>query len=165
MTEYFFSKSEFDSLAIGDSETLTVYVKYYNNGSIDRYASVEGKKISETEFRRDGETYKLQYKEVKVEKVDYRKPHPIVKDNWDERVKKIKESVNEQETTLNKYVQEDLDGIRTNLFVKPEYANVVETKLNELRTNLAAMTLEADKLKDRYEKVGNNIQNSVKAPT
>jgi hypothetical protein len=152
------SKNEFDNLAVEDSESLNVYRKYSNNSSTESYTSMEVKKISETEFKANGKTYKLQYKEVKIEKVNYRKPHPIVKNNWDERVKKIKESINEQETTLNRYVREDLAGIRTNLFVRPEYANVVETKLNELRTNLAAMTLEADKTKDYYEKVGNNTQ-------
>jgi hypothetical protein len=157
LSKYFVSRDEFDKFAIGASGTLQVYRKYYDNsGSIDRYEAHGITKIDTATFETGGRKFKLHYKEVQVQKVDYRKPHPVVKNNWDDRVKRIKESIHAQESTLDRYVNEDLKGIRSNLFVRPEYANVVETKLNELRKNLASMNLETDKLKDYYEKVGND---------
>ena len=85
-----------------------------------------------------------------------KKTASIVKKNWDDQLKIIKEAIQQQEATLEKYMKEDLSGIRTNLFVKSEYANVVETKLNELGKHLASLRLELDKLKDHYENVGTN---------
>jgi hypothetical protein len=156
LTDYFLSKEIFDKLPIGESASCKIYRKYSSTYSIESYTSEEIKKIADEKFQIGNNTYSLQHKEVTMEKVDYRTPHPVVRDNWDERVKRIKESINQQEFILEKYTNEDLNGIRTNLFVKPNYATIVEAKLNELRKNLAAMNLEADKLKDYYENVGKN---------
>lgn len=160
MTTYYVSRQEYDKIAVGESESIEIYRKSYDNGSINRYENKEGKKIAVDLFESEGKTYKLEYKQIDVPKIDYRKPHQLVKKDWDERVEELKKSIHEQESTLDKYVQEDLKGIRANLFVKPEYANVVETKLNELRKNLASLNLELDKLKDHYEKVGAENSNT-----
>ena len=160
MAKYYVSRQKYDKIAIGESESIEIYRRYYDNESIDRYETKEAKKTALDLFESEGKNYKLQYKHIEVQKIDYRKPHPLVKKDWDERVQELKKSIHEQESILEKYVQDDLKGIRSNLFVKPEYANVVETKLDELRKNLASLNLESDKLKDHYEKVGTESSSS-----
>ena len=58
-------------------------------------------------------------------------------------------------------MNEDLKGIRTNLFVDPGFAEVVVTKIYELRKTLEALNLRVDKLKDRYDNVEDDSDRPV----
>jgi hypothetical protein len=156
MSKFYVLKEELDKIAVGGSANVRIYRKYDGYNSIESYDTREAMRTSINLFENQGKTYKLHYKQVEIPKIEERKPHPVVKKNWDERLKTIKEAILQQEATLEKYVKEDLSRNRSNLFVESEYSNVVETKLNELGKHLASLRIELDKLKDHYENVGTN---------
>lgn len=157
MTKYYLPGRKFDTLPKNQDANMEIYRDYNERGSISSTNDTETvKKVDSFKVEISGRSYELLHQEVEVEKTSHRKPHSAVKKIWDDHVTSDKAFIEEQESVLEKYVSEDLKGIRTNLFVEPDYANVVETKITELRKTLAALTLRVDKLKDHYESVNDS---------
>jgi hypothetical protein len=153
MTKYFILRAAYDRLLDGGSNTLKLFSDNYDSSQIQEYSSKDVTKVEGYKIELDETIYELHYRNVEAERITHRRPHPTVRREWDDDVKRIKETINEQERILARYVDEDLKGIKTNLFVNPNYAEVVLTKIDELRKILAGLTLRVDKLKDHYETV------------
>ena len=162
MSKYYLARSDYDKLDDGESKTIKMFRRYYDDSAIDEYSSSQVTKLEGYKAKISATTYELHYRNIDAERITHRKPHPTVKKEWDKEASQIKESIKEQGEILEKYVREDLKGIRTNLFVEPSYAEVVETKINELRKVLAGLDLRVDKLKEHYENVKEDEQGVIK---
>ena len=161
MTKYYISRRDYDKLSDGQQKTIHIFRDYYDNSQIQAYNSQEVKKVEMHKVEINGTTYELHYQNVEAESITHRKPHSTVKREWDDNAKHIKETISEQKGILETYVNEDLKGIRTNLFVDPGFTEVVVTKINELRKTLEALNLRVDKLKDRYDNVEDDSDRPV----
>ncbi len=149
---YYIKSKNFNSLPTGMPKKVGIL---YENGygGISQYGEYLVSKADSYQIKIGKSTYELKAHEEQAEKLSTRKPHPVVLKAWNDRVVNIREAIQKEVATLDRYVNEDLKSIRTNMFVDPEYANVVETKLAAIRKELAGLDLEIDKLKDKYENV------------
>jgi MoxR-like ATPase len=80
-----------------------------------------------------------------------KKPHIAVEENWDKKVAQYLGVTTQQRDELEQYRKKDLEHLRTNIFVNPVLANIVESHL--------AKTLEKI---EKYEVGIRNIQNGYK---
>lgn len=150
---HYVSVDTYESLPRNDDEmTIDLYYedKRYSSAS---FIEVNARRVGKYQIEIDDYRYTLKVKEVEKEKVSTRRPHPVVKTDWDKRVLGTKDQIKKAANTLDKYVETDLSGIHENLFVQAGYANVVESKLSDLRKQLSSFDLEIEKLKDYYESI------------
>lgn len=82
-----------------------------------------------------------------------KKPHKKVEEDWDSRVMKYLEITNSQKDELEKYRTKDLKHLRTNLFVNPELANIVETHLTATNKEIEKFEVEIMKIQNDYKKL------------
>lgn len=82
-----------------------------------------------------------------------KKPHKKVEEDWDKRVIKYLEATNKQKEELETYRTKDLQHLRTNLFVNPELANVVESHLTSTRKEIEKIEVEIRKIQNDYKKL------------
>jgi len=82
-----------------------------------------------------------------------KKPHKKVEEDWDSRVAKYLEVTNTQKEELEAYRTKDLQHLRTNLFVNPELANIVESHLTSTRKEIEKFEVEIRKIQNDYKKL------------
>ena len=154
MADFYILIKDFEKLKIGQEEALKVFRSDpYDSKRISEYETKPIKKLDNASFETGGKTYELEYRSVDAERITHRTPHHLIKKEWNDRVKQMAETIAEEENKLNKYVNDDLKGIRTNLFVSSDYAEVVTTKIAELHKELEGMRLRLEQLKDYYDNI------------
>jgi len=82
-----------------------------------------------------------------------RKPHKKVEEDWDNRVSKYLEVTNNMKEQLEACRTNDLQHLRTNLFVTPELANIVESHLTETKKEIEKFEVEIRKIQNDYKKL------------
>lgn len=82
-----------------------------------------------------------------------KKPHKVVEESWDKKVKQYLEVTNHQKDELNSYRNKDLAHLRTNLFVNPVLANIVETHLTNTQKEIEKYEVEIRKIQNDYKKL------------
>jgi len=82
-----------------------------------------------------------------------KKPHKKVEEDWDSRVANYLEVTNNQKEELEAYRTKDLQHLRTNLFVSPELANIVESHLTSTRKEIEKFEVEIRKIQNDYKKL------------
>jgi len=82
-----------------------------------------------------------------------KKPHKKVEEDWDGRVAKYLEVTNNYKEELEAYRTEDLQHLRTNLFVNPVLANIVESHLASTRKEIEKFEVEIRKIQNDYKKL------------
>lgn len=82
-----------------------------------------------------------------------KKPHKKVEESWDLRVNNYLEVTNNFRKQLEDYKNKDLMHLRTNLFVSPEYANIVETHLTDTQKEIDKLEVEIRKIQNDYKKL------------
>jgi MoxR-like ATPase len=82
-----------------------------------------------------------------------KKPHKKVEEDWDNRVEKYLDVTNSQKEELETYKNKDLQHLRTNLFVNPELANIVESHLTSTRKEIEKFEVEIRKIQNDYKKL------------
>ncbi len=80
-----------------------------------------------------------------------KKPHKATEKHWDEIVAKILSVTTKLKEELETYRNEDLRHLRTNLFVLPELANIVETHINDTRKEIDKLAIEIRRIQNDYK--------------
>jgi MoxR-like ATPase len=104
------------------------------------------------EFDRAGE-YGFETNEETKQKTYTRKPHKAVEKTWDKKVAQYLAVTNRQKEELENYLTKDLGHLRTNTFVNPALANIVETHLTTTQKEIEKYVLEIRKIRDDYKKL------------
>jgi MoxR-like ATPase len=125
------SHSDYNSLKTTDSPRISIryYSKdYYNNVQEEGKHNVRKGK-DEFHIIIDNTQYKLKTRidGNKVKKT--RQPHKSVEETWDTQVSTFCETIDTWKENLERYRSKDLEHIRNNIFVKSEYAVVVEKSI------------------------------------
>jgi MoxR-like ATPase len=81
-----------------------------------------------------------------------RKPNPHAEKAWDERVKKLILHTSDMKEKIEKRRKDD-KHLRTNLFVLPELANIVEIHITETIKNIEKIEMEIKKIQNDYKKL------------
>jgi MoxR-like ATPase len=82
-----------------------------------------------------------------------KKPHKKVEEHWDNKVAKYLEATYSMKKELEAYRTKDLQHLRTNLFVNPELANIVESHLTETRKEIEKYEVEIRQIQNDYKKL------------
>ena len=82
-----------------------------------------------------------------------KKPHKVVEESWDKKVKQYLEVTNQQKEDLEKYRTKDLEHLRTNTFVNPALANIVELHLTKTQKEIEKYEVEIRKIQNDYKKL------------
>ena len=82
-----------------------------------------------------------------------RKPHLAVEKNWDEWVENYLSVTEKMKKEIEEYHNKNLEHLRTNLFVEPALANIVESHIIETRKAIEKIELEIRETQNNYKKL------------
>lgn len=124
------------------------YSSFYQHG---RFQARKGK--DKYHIALNDTDYKLKTNVTGEKRQITKKPHKKVEEDWDSRVAKYLEVTNTQKEELEAYRTKDLQHLRTNLFVNPELANIVESHLTSTRKEIEKFEVEIRKIQNDYKKL------------
>jgi MoxR-like ATPase len=128
------------------------YLYYFQYNSFYQHSNYDIKKGKDKfHISINDKEYKLKTVIRGDKRIITKKPHEAVIKDWDEKIEKLLEYINEQKDGLEKYRTKDLEHLRTNIFVNPNLATIVETSLTETKNQI-----------DKYEVEIRQIQNDYK---
>jgi MoxR-like ATPase len=149
-------KSDFDSLTNNKvSKQLYYWQDYYK--TTYSYSSSFYLRKGDSEFSifvNDTE-YQLKTKIEGDKRQKTKKPHPSVEKDWDERVNKYLQQMKEWIEKIESYLNTDLEHLRNNLFVKPVWANIVESHITATITEIEKLVLNIREIQNGYKKLKN----------
>jgi len=131
---------------------LYYYYEYYRQVQQNRTYNLRKGNSKFSIFINDQE-YKLKTTTKGEKRQITKKPHKKVEEDWDSRVANYLDVTNNQKEELETYRTNDLKHLRTNLFVNPELANVVESHLTSTRKEIEKFEVEIRKIQNDYKKL------------
>lgn len=155
-------KSDFDRLGV-EYSAFNIYRNHkdeYTRNQGRRYNLKQGKNNFTVVF--DGNTYKLEISVTEVKELYTKKPHDAVKKDWDKRGKVILTTTGNLKSHIEHYRTNDLKHLRVNLFVSPDYAEIVESNLNDSEKEIEKLEIEARRIQHYYESIKG--QKKIDAP-
>jgi MoxR-like ATPase len=129
---------------------LYFYYSYFNQVKPSQIFNVRKGNTKFSIFINDKE-YKLKTATKGERRQIIKKPHKKIEEEWDSRVSKYLEVTNYQKEELEIYRTKDLQHLRTNLFVDPEFANIVENNLNSVKNEIEKIEIEIRKIHNDYK--------------
>ncbi|MCL2185846.1 MAG: AAA family ATPase [Treponema sp.] len=82
-----------------------------------------------------------------------RKPNIKLEEIWDNQIKDLLQQIVEMENQLEQYRDKDLQHLRFNLFVKSEFADIVETHITTTKKKITKIKLEILEIQNNYKKL------------
>ncbi|GHU97822.1 ATPase [Spirochaetia bacterium] len=147
------TQNEFKNLTNANQQ---MYLYYWHTSyqSVQQYSAYNIRKgnskfsifINDTEF-------KLKTATQGEKRQATRKPHPKVEEDWDERTARFLQHTGDMKSRIEEYRNKDLEHLRTNLFVKPEWANFVESHITETLKDIEKLELEIREIQNGYKKL------------
>jgi MoxR-like ATPase len=80
-----------------------------------------------------------------------KKPHEAVEKTWDEKIVQYLGVTTQQKDELEQYRKKDLEHLRTNIFVAPELANIVESHLTKTLREIQKYEVEIRDIRNGYK--------------
>jgi MoxR-like ATPase len=146
-------QNEFDNLSNDNRHMYLQYWKSNYNEARDYYSyDIRNGNSKFSLFINDAE-YTLKTMIQGDKRLRTRKPNPILENNWDGRVDNYLSHSNEIRTQINQYKDKDLEHLRTNLFVMPELANIVENHLAATMKDVEKLELKIREIQNGYKKL------------
>lgn len=146
-------KSEFVRLAAEEYNSISLYDKQFalTNRVNARLATQE----NSLEINYNSQILPIALRTQKVEKTAtiFKKPHPIVQAHWDERRQLLADYIAQQRQFLEQERPDELHNLKNNLFVPPQFSEIVEANIQEVTKNLEGLALRLEKLVFLYEAV------------
>ena len=100
-----------------------------------------------------GKEYSFECVDENKEKIFTRKPRPSAERDWDENIVKYLVATTQQKEKLEQYRKKDLEYLRTNIFVNPVLANIVETHLTTTQKEIEIYEVEIRNIQNGYKKL------------
>ena len=97
--------------------------------------------------------YNLKTMAKKEKRQATQKPHPKVEEDWDNRVNGFLQHTGGMKNQIEQYRNKDLAHLRTNLFVEPELANIVESHMTKTQKDIEKIELEIREIQHNYKKL------------
>ena len=147
----YINKDNFEQLT---TEKQDIYLYHMDFGSFRYHNSWQIKK-GKDKFHisvNDAE-YKLKTVITGEKRKITKKPHKAVEENWDKKVIQYLDVTNQQKAELNQYRTNDLEHLRTNIFVNPTLANIVESHLTKTQKEIEKYEVEIRNIQNDYKKL------------
>jgi len=145
-------RADFDRLAIDEESALNLYDR---NGSLVN--RLKARKSADTAntlvINSNARLYTFPLLTDKTEKTEYfyKKPHALVQQYWNDRTYQLRQYISEQKKYAEDHQPAAMHHLRTNLFVDPALAHLVEANLQESLATLDELDLQIDKIRHLYE--------------
>ncbi|MEM1138153.1 MAG: AAA family ATPase [Bacteroidota bacterium] len=98
-------------------------------------------------------SFNLKVEEKEQKEYIYKRPHPLVYDNWNARIDHLEQYVNQLNKKLDNEAPNALNRLRSNLFVHEDLAEIVEANMKEAVEALRTEALKIEKLKYYYDNI------------
>ncbi|MDR0524431.1 MAG: AAA family ATPase [Spirochaetaceae bacterium] len=82
-----------------------------------------------------------------------KKPHPKVEEIWDARISAFLQDTKGIKEEIEQYRTKNLEHQRTNLFVKPELANLVESHITAMQNQILRLELDVKDIQNTYKTI------------
>jgi MoxR-like ATPase len=149
------NQSDFNSLTNSD---VSKYLHYWerNRNQVRQYSSYSLRK-GNTEFSIFINNTEHQLKMVVQgdKRQTTRKPHPSVEKDWDDRVNQYLLQTEEWIEQIESYRNKDMEHLRTNVFVKPELANMVESHITKTTKEIEKFKVSIREIQNGYKRLKN----------
>jgi MoxR-like ATPase len=134
------------------NRTLYYWYSYYNKVQSNYSYYIRKGNSNFSVFIGDKE-YQLKTTTKGEKRQTTKKPHKAVEESWDKKVAQYLTLTNQQKGDLDKYRTKDLEYLRTNIFVNPALANVVESHLTKTQKEIEKYEVEIRKIQNDYKKL------------
>lgn len=145
---------DYNRLKMDDLEVINLYDEEYK--LVNRLGAEKSQDQFSIRVKHNSILHPLKLQTYKKEKTEYlyKKPHPLVKQFWDERSEKIEKYLREQKQRLKDEHPEKLSDVEKNLFIDSSLAPVVQANHQEVTDALEDLELRLEKIKHLYETAG-----------
>jgi MoxR-like ATPase len=147
--------SDFNKLS---NQSNSMYLYYYrdNYGRIDyNYTYDIRKGNSKFSIFINNTEYKLKTTTQGEKRQATKKPHPSVEKEWDEKVRNFLLETESMKEQIKEHLDTDLKHLRTNLFVNPELANIVESHIDTTQKEIEKIEVGIRDIQNGYQKLKN----------
>jgi MoxR-like ATPase len=147
-------RGDFDRLAIDEDSTINLYDP--NGNLTNRLKARKSEDNPNTILiNSNARLFTFPLLTTKVEKTEYlyKKPHPLVHQFWNSRVDQLLAYIREQKERVRTQAPEELQHLRTNVFVESHLSELVEANLRESDQTLDTLLLQVEKIKHLYERI------------
>lgn len=96
-------------------------------------------------------TYSLRTHKVEKQEVIFKKPHPIIKQHWNDHYQKLLNYIEKQEEKITNNFPPELKHLSNNLFVDATLGEIVSANLEEVKSALQQLKLRLEKGRYAYE--------------
>jgi len=146
----FITIKQYRELTIENESVINFYDE--NKNLVNRIRSAKGKDANTIVVNHDAklQVYKLTTKLADRSEVIMKAPHSIVQKYWDEQYQKLSAFITQQLDNMRNNAPEEIKGLSQNLFVNPEYSDIVKQNFTEVEKNLENLKLQLEKLQYAY---------------
>ncbi|MEM8886821.1 MAG: AAA family ATPase [Bacteroidota bacterium] len=122
---------------------------------VNKIMAAKGKVENSIEVHHNSATIVYRLETRLIEKTEYlsKKPHDIVQKFWDERFQQLNSFITQQLENMKENQPVEIDALDQNLFVDPEFAEIVKKNFEEVRAHLQQLQLNLEKLQFAYTNV------------
>jgi len=146
-------RADFDNL---NNQNQGIYLCYWDNSYRQvrnhNHYNIRSGNSTTSIFINDTE-YNLKTTTQDEKRQATKKPHPSVEKDWDGRVDSFLEHTGDMRNQIEQYRNKDLDYLRTNLFVDPALANIVESHITATQKEIEKIKLEIREIQNGYKKL------------
>ncbi len=147
-----FQKGIVDLLQTLPNETsLNHYDEDALNGLFGDYGNNTGTVISEDKIEVEGQTYFLELEEKEKTIKENQEPSPLVKKNWDDRVKSLLRACDLILEKIQSYKSKNCVEMTSNLLVDSKLSKIVFASLDQVEREIQLLKIEIEKVKHSYE--------------
>ncbi len=133
-----------------DSRSRSIQVARNQFNQFNQYYNIR-KGNSKYSIFIDDKEYQLKTTVTKEKRQITKKPHKKVEEYWDSRVAQYLEVVQKMTKRLEAYRTNTLQHLRTNLFVEPALADIVESHLAQTRKEIEKLEVEIRSIQNDYK--------------
>ncbi len=122
---------------------------------INRISASKGREENTLDVRYNSTLLTYELETRLIEKTEYisKKPHEIVQKFWNERYQRISTFISQQLENLSENRPSEIDSLEQNLFVDPEYADIVRSNYDDVVAHLKKLQMSLEKVQFTYTHV------------
>ncbi len=144
-------KSDFVKLNVEEWKSISLFDTSHN--LVNKIQAKLALQKHTIEILHNSQVIPLKIKTLEREKTEYikKKPHSLVAKFWNEKAQELKNYIQNQQKRLQEDAPEELNHLKTNIFVPAHLAEIVEANMKESRKILQNLALQLEKIVHMYE--------------
>jgi len=149
----YIQKEAFKQLTNEKQYIYTYYIYYSSYNQHDRFQARNGK--DKFHISINDNDYQLKTTVQGDKRQLTKKPNPKLEEIWDNQINGFLQHTSDMRNQIEQFRHKDLEHLRTNLFVAPKMANIVETHITVTQKEIEKIELEIKGIQNGYKKLKN----------